>query len=95
MGSGTIICGGFPKIRGSSLGGPYNKDYSIFGSISGRYNFGQLTATSPDLAPNGGLCREQNHNGHKLGIQTILNHLKFIHTCTCPVCEYVYGTFPK
>ena len=26
---------GFPKIRGTILGGPYNKDYSIWGSILG------------------------------------------------------------
>ena len=26
---------GFPKIRGTFLGGPHNKDYSIWGSILG------------------------------------------------------------
>ena len=26
---------GFPKITGTILGGPYNKDYSILGSILG------------------------------------------------------------
>ena len=33
---------GVPKIRGTFLGGPYKKDYSIMGSISGYPNFGKL-----------------------------------------------------
>ena len=33
--------GGFPKL-GVSFGGPYNKDYSILGSIMGYPNFGKL-----------------------------------------------------
>ena len=32
----------FPKIRGSNLGGPHNKDYSILGSILGSPYFGKL-----------------------------------------------------
>ena len=31
----VAIGGGFPKISGTILGGPYNKDYSILGSILG------------------------------------------------------------
>ena len=33
---------GFPKIRGTFFGCPYNKDYSILGSILGYPNFGKL-----------------------------------------------------
>ena len=33
---------GFPKIRGTFLGSPKNKDYSILGSILGYLNFGKL-----------------------------------------------------
>ena len=33
---------GFPKIRGTLLGGPYNKDYSILGSILGSPCFEKL-----------------------------------------------------
>ena len=33
---------GFPKIRGTLIGGPHNKDYSILGSILGSPNFGKL-----------------------------------------------------
>ena len=33
---------GFPKIRGTLLGGPYNQDYSILGSILGSPYFGNL-----------------------------------------------------
>ena len=33
---------GFPKIRGTLLGGPYNKDCSIFGSILGSFYVGKL-----------------------------------------------------
>ena len=33
---------GFPKIRGTILGGPNNKDYSILGSILGSTYFGKL-----------------------------------------------------
>ena len=32
----------FLKIRGIFFGGPYNKDYSILGSILGSHNFGKL-----------------------------------------------------
>ena len=32
---------GFPKIRGTILGGPYNKDHSILGSILGSPYFGE------------------------------------------------------
>ena len=31
---------GFPKIRGYLFGDPYNKDYSILGSIMGNPNVG-------------------------------------------------------
>ena len=31
----TALIGVFPKIRGTMLGVPYNKDYSILGSILG------------------------------------------------------------
>ena len=34
---------GFPKIRGTFLGGPHNKDYSNFGSTLGSTYFGKLT----------------------------------------------------
>ena len=33
---------GVPKIRGTFLGGPYNKDYSILGSRLGSPYFGRL-----------------------------------------------------
>ena len=33
---------GFPKIRGTFVGGPYNKDYSILVSILGSPYFGKL-----------------------------------------------------
>ena len=33
---------GFPKIRGTLLGGPYNKDNIILGSILGSPDFGKL-----------------------------------------------------
>ena len=32
----------FPKIRGTFLGGPHNKDYNILGSILGPPYFGKL-----------------------------------------------------
>ena len=35
------LFGGFPKL-GVPFGGPYNKDYSILGSILGYPNFGKL-----------------------------------------------------
>ena len=40
---------GFPKIRGTLLGGPHNKDYSILGSILGSRNFGKLPYGSRTL----------------------------------------------
>ena len=39
---GIHLYGGFPKIRGSLLGNPYNKDYSILGSILRYPYFGKL-----------------------------------------------------
>ena len=36
---------GFPKIRGTFLGGPYNKDYSILGSTLGSPYLGKLPQT--------------------------------------------------
>ena len=33
---------GFPKIRGTLFGGPYNKDYSVLGSILGSPYLGKL-----------------------------------------------------
>ena len=33
---------GFPKIRGTLFGSPYNKDYSILGSLLGPHYFGKL-----------------------------------------------------
>ena len=36
------IIWGFLKIRGTFLGGPHNKDYSILGSILGYPYFGKL-----------------------------------------------------
>ena len=36
------IYGGFPKIRGTFLGSPKNKDYSIFGSKLGSPYLGKL-----------------------------------------------------
>ena len=33
---------GFPRIRGTLFGGPYNKDYSILGSILGSPYFGKV-----------------------------------------------------
>ena len=38
---------GFPKIRGNLFGGPYNKDYSILGSILGSPYFGELPYANP------------------------------------------------
>ena len=29
----TLVYGGFPKMRGTFLGGSHNKDYSSLGSI--------------------------------------------------------------
>ena len=37
-----IYIWGFPKIRGTILGGPYNKGYSILGLSLGSPNFGKL-----------------------------------------------------
>ena len=46
---------GFPKIKGTFLGGPHNKDYSIFGSVLGSPLFGETTTEfSP---PINSLCR--------------------------------------
>ena len=36
--------GGFPKSRGTFLGGPHNKDHSILGSILGSPYFGKLSS---------------------------------------------------
>ena len=36
---------GFPKIRGSNLGCPHNKDYSILGSIPGSLILGNYHIT--------------------------------------------------
>ena len=33
---------GFPKTRGTLLGGPFNRDYSTLGSILGSLYFGKL-----------------------------------------------------
>ena len=33
---------GLPKIRGTTFGGPNNKDYSILGSLLGSPYFGKL-----------------------------------------------------
>ena len=33
---------GFPKMRGTILGGPHNKDYDILGSTLGSPYFGKL-----------------------------------------------------
>ena len=41
-GRGVGLIWGFPKIRGTLSGGPYNKDYSILGSILGSPHFGKL-----------------------------------------------------
>ena len=38
----TGLYGGFPKIRGTFLGSPYNKDYTVFGSILGPRYLGKL-----------------------------------------------------
>ena len=38
----TGIIWGFPEIRSTLLGGPYNKDYSILGSILGSPYLGKL-----------------------------------------------------
>ena len=38
---------GFPKIRGTLIGGPRNKDYSILGSILGSPNFGNVPNIKP------------------------------------------------
>ena len=40
----TLIWG-FPKIRGTLAGGPYNKDYNILESILGSPYFGKLPYT--------------------------------------------------
>ena len=37
-----MIIWGFPRIRGTFFGGPYNKDYSRLGSIFGSPHFGKL-----------------------------------------------------
>ena len=34
--------GGFPKLGGTFLGGPHNKDYNMLGSILGSPCFGKL-----------------------------------------------------
>ena len=39
---GTSIQLGFPKIRGTILGGPHNKEYSKLGPILGSPHFGKL-----------------------------------------------------
>ena len=51
---------GFPEIRGTLFGGPYNKDYNIFGSILGSPDFGKLPS---------GLCipQEPYDELHTLG----------------------------
>ena len=36
------LIGGFPKIRGTCLGGPHNKDSSVLGSILGSPYLGKL-----------------------------------------------------
>ena len=42
-GAGVVgVTWGFPKIRGTFFGGPYNTDYSISGSIWGSPYFGKL-----------------------------------------------------
>ena len=38
---------GFPKIRGTFFGGPYDKDHSILESILGSPNFGKLPNEGP------------------------------------------------
>ena len=43
---------GFPKIRGYLFGGPYNKDYSILGSILGYPSFGKLPSSSNGRSKN-------------------------------------------
>ena len=45
----------FPKIRGTFLGGPNNKDYSILGSILGSPNFGKLPYIYIDICTGFGL----------------------------------------
>ena len=46
---------GFPKIRGTLFGGPYNKDYSILGSIFGETTISSMAAcghnNGQNLAP--------------------------------------------
>ena len=42
------LYGGFPKLGGSLIGGPYNKDYSILGSILGSPHFGKLPYVASD-----------------------------------------------
>ena len=39
---GTQVIWWFPKIRGTFLGCPHNKDYSILGSILGSPDFGKV-----------------------------------------------------
>ena len=41
--------GGFPEIRGTLFWGPYNKDYSICGSILGSPHFGKLPYRPQDI----------------------------------------------
>ena len=43
--------GGFPKLE-VPFGGPYNKDYSILGSILGSPHFGKV----PNIIVPGSLC---------------------------------------
>ena len=45
----AMITKGFPKIRSTLLGGPYNKDYSLLGSILGSPYFGKLPQTQQGL----------------------------------------------
>ena len=49
---------GVSQIRGTLFRGPYNKDYSIFGSILGSPYFGKL----PDLA----LLESDWHEMHEM-----------------------------
>ena len=41
---------GFPKVRGTFLGGAHNKDYSILGSILGYPNLGNYLISSSKTA---------------------------------------------
>ena len=43
----------FPKIRGTMLGSPYNKDYSILGSIMGSPYFGKLPCRAKAVKDSG------------------------------------------